>query len=77
MSKLNPAERSVSEREKGVMSDLLKSLLMKEDLIKRALNGGGVKMFLWCKFCEPFMLEVLNKGGIFNSGDHPLMCSLK
>ncbi len=38
---LNPAEHSVSEREKGGMSDLLKSLLIKEDLIKRALNGGG------------------------------------
>lgn len=23
------------------------------------------------------MLEVLNKGGIFNSGARPLMCSLK
>lgn len=43
MSKLNPAEHSVREREteKGVMSDLLKSLLMKEDLIKHALDGGG------------------------------------
>lgn len=46
VSKLNPAKHSVSEREKGVMSDLLKSLLIKEDLIKHALNGGGKNVFM-------------------------------